>query len=60
MLEKSLTSPSDVIIYDLEDSVPPELQHKDKARGRLAEFLHVGHLRRGTRVASPLTLLRAS
>ncbi|CDO70149.1 hypothetical protein BN946_scf184315.g3 [Trametes cinnabarina] len=39
MLEKSLTTNSDVIIYDLEDSVPPSDADKNGARGRLAHFL---------------------
>ncbi|KAI0632174.1 citrate lyase beta subunit [Trametes polyzona] len=39
MLEKSLTTNSDVIIYDLEDSVPPSPADKNSARGRLAHFL---------------------
>ncbi|RPD77769.1 citrate lyase beta subunit [Lentinus tigrinus ALCF2SS1-7] len=39
MLEKSLTTPSDVIIYDLEDSVPPSPADKTSARARLAHFL---------------------
>ncbi|TFK91931.1 citrate lyase beta subunit [Polyporus arcularius HHB13444] len=39
MLEKSLTTPSDVIIYDLEDSVPPSPADKASARARLAHFL---------------------
>ncbi|KAH8104486.1 Pyruvate/Phosphoenolpyruvate kinase-like domain-containing protein [Cristinia sonorae] len=37
MLEKSLTTTSDVIIYDLEDSVPPDA--KTAARERLEKFL---------------------
>ena len=41
MLEKSLSTPSDVIIYDLEDSVPPSLEHKKNARSRLTDFLSV-------------------
>ena len=41
MLEKSLTTSSDVIIYDLEDSVPPSPVDKNGARGRLAHFLSV-------------------
>ncbi|KII90550.1 hypothetical protein PLICRDRAFT_39121 [Plicaturopsis crispa FD-325 SS-3] len=40
MLEKSLSSPSDVIIYDLEDSVAPA--DKAMARTQLAEFLTSG------------------
>ncbi|OSD07167.1 citrate lyase beta subunit [Trametes coccinea BRFM310] len=39
MLEKSLTTSSDIIIYDLEDSVPPSPADKNGARGRLAHFL---------------------
>ncbi|KAL4251854.1 Pyruvate kinase-like domain superfamily protein [Abortiporus biennis] len=39
MLEKSLTSSSDVIIYDLEDSVPPSPAAKADARQRLATFM---------------------
>ncbi|KAI0667573.1 citrate lyase beta subunit [Trametes maxima] len=39
MLEKSLTTNSDVIIYDLEDSVPPSPADKEGARNRLAHFL---------------------
>ncbi|KAI0335847.1 citrate lyase beta subunit [Cubamyces sp. BRFM 1775] len=39
MLEKSLTTPSDVIIYDLEDSVPPSPLDKKGARDRLTHFL---------------------
>lgn len=41
MLEKSLSTPSDVIIYDLEDSVPPSPADKNSARARLAHFLSV-------------------
>ena len=41
MLEKSLTTSSDVIIYDLEDSVPPSPADKHGARSRLAHFLSV-------------------
>ncbi|KAI0801738.1 Pyruvate/Phosphoenolpyruvate kinase-like domain-containing protein [Irpex lacteus] len=39
MLRKSLTNDSDVIIYDLEDSVPPSPTDKSNARRRLASFL---------------------
>ncbi|OAX33381.1 Phosphoenolpyruvate/pyruvate domain-containing protein, partial [Rhizopogon vinicolor AM-OR11-026] len=39
MLDKSLTTPSDVVIYDLEDSVPPSTNDKDSARQRLSTFL---------------------
>jgi citrate lyase subunit beta-like protein len=41
MLQKSLTTTSDIIIYDLEDSVPPGTTDKDSARERLKEFLTV-------------------
>ncbi|KIJ17923.1 pro-3S-lyase [Paxillus involutus ATCC 200175] len=41
MLEKSLTlaTPPDVVIYDLEDSVPPSAYDKKTARERLHQFL---------------------
>ncbi|KAH7926465.1 citrate lyase beta subunit [Leucogyrophana mollusca] len=39
MLEKSLTTESDIIIYDLEDSVPPSAFDKESARQRLSIFL---------------------
>ncbi|RDB17841.1 Citrate lyase subunit beta-like protein, mitochondrial [Hypsizygus marmoreus] len=39
MLGKSLSSPSDVIIYDLEDGVPPLPADKSNARERLKDFL---------------------
>lgn len=39
MLEKSLTTNSDVIIYDLEDSVPPDPSDKTRARSKLKDFL---------------------
>ncbi|KAF8158260.1 citrate lyase beta subunit [Crassisporium funariophilum] len=39
MLEKSITSGSDVIIYDLEDSVSPVPADKINARTRLRKFL---------------------
>ncbi|CAL1713375.1 unnamed protein product [Somion occarium] len=39
MLQKSLTTLSDVIIYDLEDSVPPSATDKNGARDRLINFL---------------------
>ncbi|KAF9568806.1 beta subunit of citrate lyase [Agrocybe pediades] len=39
MLEKSITSGSDVIIYDLEDSISPAPEDKAAARARLAKFL---------------------
>ena len=41
MLEKSITSGSDVIIYDLEDSVSPLNSGKANARRRLKKFLVV-------------------
>ncbi|KAG9315635.1 citrate lyase beta subunit [Chiua virens] len=42
MLEKSLNLgvPPDVVIYDLEDSVSPNLLDKKAARERLSQFLH--------------------
>ncbi|EIW81318.1 citrate lyase beta subunit [Coniophora puteana RWD-64-598 SS2] len=39
MLDKSLTNNSDMLIYDLEDSVPPSRHDKESARQRLATFL---------------------
>lgn len=39
MLQKSLVTSSDVIIYDLEDSVAPSDEGKNDARERLMEFL---------------------
>ncbi|KAF8630935.1 hypothetical protein AX17_005292 [Amanita inopinata Kibby_2008] len=39
MLEKSLVTNSDMIIYDLEDSVPPSPVDKTNARIRLSNFL---------------------
>lgn len=42
MLEKSLSTNSDVIIFDLEDSVPPAPASKQAARDRLEGFLRVG------------------
>jgi len=39
MLQKSLVTGSDVIIYDLEDSVAPSEEGKNDARERLMEFL---------------------
>ena len=41
MLQKSLGTGSDVIIYDLEDSVSPAAQDKENARNRLHNFLQV-------------------
>lgn len=40
MLEKSLSTQSDIIIYDLEDSVPPSVADKDGARERLRRFFN--------------------
>ncbi|KAH9936260.1 Pyruvate/Phosphoenolpyruvate kinase-like domain-containing protein [Fomitopsis serialis] len=39
MLQKSLVTNSDIIIYDLEDSVPPTKSDKEGARERLVQFL---------------------
>ena len=39
MLMKSLETPSDVIIYDLEDGVAPDA--KSRARTALGDFLNV-------------------
>ncbi|KAJ7459676.1 citrate lyase beta subunit [Mycena latifolia] len=39
MLEKSLSTKSDMIIYDLEDSVPPSAADKVASRARLSAFL---------------------
>jgi len=39
MLQRSLAIGSDVIIYDLEDSVAPTEKGKSDARERLTEFL---------------------
>lgn len=41
MLNKSLVTSSDMIVYDLEDSVPPSPADKDGARNRLSEFIQV-------------------
>ena len=41
MLRKSLETPSDVIIFDLEDSVSAALADKSAARDRLLNFLSV-------------------
>lgn len=41
MLNKSLVTKSDVIVFDLEDSVPPSVADKDGARKRLAQFIQV-------------------
>jgi citrate lyase subunit beta-like protein len=39
MMRNSLISASDVIVYDLEDSVPPSATDKNSARQRLHDFL---------------------
>ncbi|KAI0304346.1 citrate lyase beta subunit [Multifurca ochricompacta] len=39
MLQKSLVTGSDIIIYDLEDSIAPSEEDKNHARKRLADFL---------------------
>jgi citrate lyase subunit beta-like protein len=41
MLEKSLAVDSDMLVYDLEDSVPPSPEDKNRARERLQKFLSV-------------------
>ena len=41
MLHKSLVTKSDIIVYDLEDSVPPTAADKDGARNRLTHFIKV-------------------
>ncbi|KDQ25936.1 hypothetical protein PLEOSDRAFT_32314 [Pleurotus ostreatus PC15] len=51
MLEKSLNVKSDVVIYDLEDSVPPSPADKDGARRRLKQFLQRADLPEPSRVA---------
>ncbi|KAF7297776.1 HpcH-HpaI domain-containing protein [Mycena kentingensis (nom. inval.)] len=51
MLEKSLTTASDVIVYDLEDSVPPTPNDKLAARSRLSAFLQREDLPARHRVA---------
>ena len=57
MLQKSLVTKSDVIIYDLEDSVPPTKTDKESARERLVHFLQV--CSELLRIFTPLTVLRA-
>lgn len=42
MLQKSLATGSDVIVYDLEDSVAPSATDKANARANLKKFLRVG------------------
>jgi malate synthase len=44
MLEKAMTTGSDVIIYDLEDSISPVPEDKASARRRLSKFLLVRRL----------------
>ncbi|VDB84634.1 unnamed protein product [Peniophora sp. CBMAI 1063] len=39
MLQKSVSTGADTIIYDLEDSVAPSEKDKSAARGKLADFL---------------------
>ncbi|KAJ8509117.1 hypothetical protein ONZ45_g8686 [Pleurotus djamor] len=51
MLEKSLKVNSDVVIYDLEDSVPPSPADKDGARLRLKQFLQRPDLPPQARIA---------
>ncbi|KAL0947105.1 hypothetical protein HGRIS_013243 [Hohenbuehelia grisea] len=51
MLEKSLKTPSDVIVYDLEDSVPPGQADKLNARSRLKAFLQRPDIPEPTRIA---------
>ncbi|KAF7365394.1 HpcH-HpaI domain-containing protein [Mycena venus] len=51
MLEKSLSTRSDTIIYDLEDSVPPSASDKNSSRERLSAFLRRGDLPPRDRVA---------
>jgi len=51
MLEKSLTTKSDMIIYDLEDSVSPSPSDKASARNRLQKFLTHANLPDPERIA---------
>ncbi|KAJ7729648.1 Pyruvate/Phosphoenolpyruvate kinase-like domain-containing protein [Mycena maculata] len=51
MLQKSLSSNSDMIVYDLEDSVPPSAADKTASRARLSAFLRRGDLPPLERVA---------
>lgn len=51
MLEKSIASGSDVIIYDLEDSVSPAPLDKANARNRLKKFLAVRSVSKKLKVA---------
>ncbi|KIY44774.1 beta subunit of citrate lyase [Fistulina hepatica ATCC 64428] len=52
LISKALTSPSDMVIFDLEDSVAPSVASKRDARTRLRDFLihHSGDLD-STRIA---------
>ena len=59
MLQKSLVTKSDVIIYDLEDSVPPTKTDKESARERLVHFLQVCSELLRILGITPLTVLRA-
>ena len=47
MLQKSLETGADVIVYDLEDSVAPSPEDKANARANLKKFLKV-HLHEPT------------
>ncbi|KAJ7043912.1 Pyruvate/Phosphoenolpyruvate kinase-like domain-containing protein [Mycena alexandri] len=51
MLEKSLSTNSDMIVLDLEDSVPPSAADKIASRTRLSDFLRRGDLPPRERVA---------
>ncbi|KAJ4491614.1 citrate lyase beta subunit [Lentinula edodes] len=51
LLEKSLTVKSDIIIYDLEDSVSPAPADKEDARDRLRTFLKRKDVPQAERVA---------
>jgi len=58
MLQKSLVTGSDVIIYDLEDSVAPSEEGKNDARERLIEFL-TARLFNATKCTSSLIVYNA-
>ena len=58
MLQKSLVTGSDVIIYDLEDSVAPSEGGKNDARDRLMEFL-TARLLNATKCVSSLIVYGA-
>ncbi|KAJ4481948.1 citrate lyase beta subunit [Lentinula aciculospora] len=51
LLEKSLTVKSDIIIYDLEDSVSPAPADKESARSRLYKFLERKDIPQPERIA---------